>query len=43
MTTDVLTKPLAKDKHQELTKAMALKTFHDFPNGSVEDRTLDCS
>ena len=32
---DVLTKPLAKDRHQALTKAMGLKAFDYSQNGSV--------
>ena len=39
----VLTKPLAKDRHQILAKAMGLKAFDYLQSGSVEDRALDCS
>jgi hypothetical protein len=38
----VLTKPLAKDWHQTLTRAMGLKAFDYSQNGSVENRALDC-
>ena len=40
---DVLTKPLAKDKHQTLTKTMGLEAFDYSQSGSVEGRALDCS
>jgi hypothetical protein len=37
----VLTKPLAKDRHQTPTKVMDLEAFDYLQSGSVEDRTLD--
>ena len=40
---DVLTKALAKNRHQTLTRAMGLETFDYSQNGSVEGRALDCS
>ena len=43
MIANVLTKPLAKDRHQTLTKAMGLETFDYSQSGSVEGRALDCS
>ena len=43
MIADMLTKPLAKDKHQTLTKAMGLEAFDYSQSGSVEGRALDCS
>ena len=42
MIIDVLTKPLAKDRHQVLTKTMDLETFDYSQSGSVEGRALDC-
>ena len=42
MIENVLTKPLAKDRHQALTKAMGLEAFDCLQNGSVEGRALDC-
>ena len=39
---DVLTKPLAKDRHQALRKAMILEAFNYLQSGSVEGRALDC-
>ena len=39
---DVLTKPLAKERHQTLTKAMGLEAFDYLQIGSVEDRAFDC-
>ena len=38
----VLTKPLTKDRHQALTKAMGLEAFDYWQSGSVERRALDC-
>ena len=43
MIADVLTKPLAKDRHQTLTKAMTLDAFDYSQSGSIEGRALDCS
>ena len=43
MIADMLTKPLAKDRHQTLTKAMDLEALAYSQSGSVEGRTLDCS
>ena len=43
ITSDVLTKPLAKDRHQALTKAMGLEAFDYLQRGSVVGRALDCS
>ena len=42
MIVDMLTKVLAKDKHQALTKAMCLETFDYLQSWSVEGTTLDC-
>ena len=42
MIADMLTKQLANDRHQTLTKAMALQTFDYVQNGSVEGKALDC-
>ena len=42
MIADVLTKPLAKNKHQTLTKAMGLKAFDYSQSKNVEGRALDC-
>ena len=36
MKADVLTKPLAKDRHQTLTKVMDLEAFNYLQSGSVE-------
>ena len=38
MIADVLTKPLAKDRHQTLTRAMGLEAFDYSQSGSVEGR-----
>ena len=43
MIADVLTKPLANDRHQPLTKKRGLEAFNYSQSGSVEDRALDCS
>ena len=43
MIADVLTKALANDRHQTLTKAMGLEAFNYSHSGSVEGRALDCS
>ena len=43
MIADVLTKPLAKHRHQTLTKAMALEAFDYSQSASVEGRALNCS
>ena len=43
MIADVLTKALAKDRHQALTRAMGLQVFDDSQSGSVEGRASDCS
>ena len=43
MIADVLTKPLANDNHQTLTKSMGLEAFDYSQSGSVEGRALDCS
>ena len=43
MIADVLTKLLAKDRHQTLTKAMTLEAFDYSQSGSGEGRALDCS
>ena len=42
MVADVLTKPLAIDRHRALTKAIGLETFDYSQSGSVADRTLGC-
>jgi hypothetical protein len=42
MIADVLTKPLAKDRHQTSTKAMSLKAFDNSQSEGLEGRTLDC-
>ena len=42
MIADVLTKPLGKDGHQTLTKAMALEAFDYLQIECVKDRALDC-
>ena len=43
MIADMLTKPLAKDRHQILTNAMDLEALAYSQNESIEGRTLDCS
>ena len=43
MIADVLTKSLAKDRHQTLTKAMSLEAFDYLQSENVEGRALDCS
>ena len=43
MIVDMLTKLLAKYKHQPLTKAMGLEAFDYSQSGSVEGIALDCS
>ena len=43
MIADMLTKPLAKDRHQLLTKAMGLEVLEYLQSGSVEGKALDCS
>jgi hypothetical protein len=43
MIADVLIKPLAKDIHQTLTKAVGLEAFDYLQSESVEGRELDCS
>ena len=43
MIADMLTKSLANDRHQPLTKAMGLEAFDYSQSGSVEGRALDCS
>ena len=43
MIADVLTKPLAKDRYQTLTRAMGLEAFDYSQSGNVEGRALDCS
>ena len=43
MIAEVLTKPLAKVRHQTLTNAMGLEAFDYSQSGSVEGRILDCS
>ena len=40
---DVLTKTLAKDRHQALIDAIGLKAFDYSQSESVEGRALDCS
>ena len=42
MIADILTKPLAKDRHQILTKAMGLEAFDCSQSESVEGKALDC-
>ena len=42
MIVDMLTKPLVKDRHQTLTKAMGLEAFDYSQSGSLEDKALDC-
>ena len=41
MIADVLTKPLAKDRYQTLTRAMGLEAFDYSQSGNVEGRALD--
>jgi hypothetical protein len=43
MIADVLTKSVAKDRHQTLTRAMDLEAFDCSQSESVEDIALDCS
>ena len=43
MIADVLTKPLAKDRHQALTMAMGFEAFDYSQSGNVEGKALDCS
>ena len=40
---NVLSKPLAKDRHQTLTKIMGIEAFDYSQSESVEGRALDCS
>ena len=40
MIADVLTKPLAKDRHQKSTRAMGSKSFEYLQSGSLEGRAL---
>ena len=40
---DMLTIPLAKDRHQALTKAIGLEAFDYLQSENVEGRALDCS
>ena len=40
---DVLTKPLANDKHQALIKTMSIEAFDYSQSGSIEGKTLDWS
>ena len=42
MIADILTRVLAKNRHQALTKAMGLETFDYSQSGSVDGRALDC-
>ena len=42
MIAGVPTKPLAKDRHQTLTKAMDLEAFDYSQSRNVEGRALDC-
>ena len=42
MIADILTRVLAKDMYQALTKAMGLETFDYSQSGSVDGRALDC-
>ena len=39
---DVLSKPLAKNKHRALTKTMDLEAFDYLRSRSVEGKLLDC-
>ena len=43
MIVGVLTKPLTKDMHKILTKAIGLEAFDYSQSGSIEGRALDCS
>ena len=43
MLSDMLTNPLAKDKHQALTSEMGLETFDYSQSWSVKGRALDYS
>jgi hypothetical protein len=43
MIVDVLTNPLAKDRHQALLRAMGLEVHDYLQSESVEGRALDCS
>ena len=43
MIAEVLTKALAKDRHQTLTNIMGLEAFDFLQNESVEGKALDCS
>jgi hypothetical protein len=38
-----VTKPLAKDRHQALTKTMGIEAFDYSQSESVQGRALDCS
>ena len=38
---DILTKPLANDRHQTLTNAMSLEAFDYLQSGSVEGKAFD--
>ena len=40
---DDITKPLAKDRHQTLIKAVGLEVFYYLQSESVKGRALDCS
>jgi hypothetical protein len=41
MVADVLTKALAKERHQNLTRSMGLRVLDYLQNGSVEDYDVD--
>ena len=43
MIVNMLTKPLTKDRHQALTRAVGLEAFDYSQSESVGGRTLDCS
>ena len=42
MIADMLTKPVARDRHQNVIKTMSLEVFDYSQSGSVEGRALDC-
>ena len=42
MIADVLTKLLAKDRQQVLTKAMSIETFDYSQSGNIAGRALGC-
>ena len=43
MVANMLIKPLANDRHEELTRAMDFKALDYLQSGNVEGKALDCS